>query len=89
METGKDAIAKWLESIVQGLVNDQQAVRVQHKTDDLGCLFTITVNPENGDAGKVVGRAGGTAKAIRTLAYAAGYMSDMKASVKFDIPVVR
>lgn len=89
MEQTKDAVARWIESIVQGLVSDQQAVAVSHKTDHLGVLFTINVNNENGDAGKVVGRNGNTARAIRTLVYAAGYMNDMKASVRFEIPDVR
>ena len=79
--------AKWLEIMVKGLVSYPDEVTVASKKDDMGVLFTVHVNKS--DAGKVLGKEGRTAKAIRTLLYTKGYAHDMRASLKFDVPDLR
>lgn len=79
-----DETVQWLESIVRGLVNHPDAVTVTAKKDDMGVLFLVHVDQR--DAGKVLGKEGRTAKAIRTLLYTKGYAHDMRASLKFDVP---
>lgn len=86
-ENSAEKIATYLSGIVQGLVANKEAVSVEFKKDDMGVLFTVHLDPD--DAGKVIGRGGNTAKAIRTIAYSVGFMNDMKASVQFDVPDVR
>lgn len=79
-----DKVGEWLALVIKGLVTKPDEVEVNAKKDDMGVLFTVHVNPS--DAGKVLGRDGKTAKAIRTLLYSVGYAHEMRASLKFDVP---
>jgi predicted RNA-binding protein YlqC (UPF0109 family) len=58
-----------VEFLARELVDDPDAVVVTESADDRGVLFTVTVAPD--DMGKVIGRGGRTAKAIRTVVRAA------------------
>lgn len=59
-----------LEYLARELVDDPDAVEVTETPDDRGVAFTLRVAPE--DMGKVIGRGGRTARAIRTVVKAAG-----------------
>lgn len=59
-----------LEYVVRELVDEPDAVEVEETADDRGVSFTLRVAPD--DMGKVIGRAGRTARAIRTVMKAAG-----------------
>jgi len=54
-----------LEQFVRGLVNDTRRVSVHETTDDGGTHLLIEVSPA--DRGRVIGRAGRTVDALRTL----------------------
>ena len=54
-----------VEFIVQELVDDPDSVSVTEDRDDRGPRYRVRVAPD--DMGKVIGRAGRTAKAIRTV----------------------
>jgi predicted RNA-binding protein YlqC (UPF0109 family) len=58
-------IAAALEHLVQGLVDTPDDVQVKEKTHRRGTTLEVRVNPE--DIGKVIGRNGRTAKALRTV----------------------
>ena len=58
-----------LEFLARELVDDPDAVEVTESPGDRGTLLTLRVAPE--DMGKVIGRAGRTARAIRTVVRAA------------------
>ncbi|HET9671235.1 MAG TPA: KH domain-containing protein [Actinomycetota bacterium] len=58
-----------VEFIVQELVDDPDAVEVSEDRDDRGSRYRVRVAPD--DMGKVIGRAGRTAKAIRQVVRAA------------------
>ncbi len=58
-----------LEFLARELVDDPDAVEVTESTDDRGVLLTLRVAPD--DMGKVIGRSGRTARAIRTVVRAA------------------
>ena len=58
-----------LEFLARELVDDPDAVRVTESTDTRGMLLTLNVAPD--DMGKVIGRGGRTAKAIRSVVRAA------------------
>jgi len=58
-----------VEFLARELVDDPDAVVVTESTDERGLRFTLTVAPD--DMGKVIGRGGRTAKAIRTVVRAA------------------
>jgi len=59
-----------LEYLARELVDDPDAVEVTETPDDRGVLLTLRVAPD--DMGKVIGRGGRTARAIRTVIKAAG-----------------
>jgi uncharacterized protein len=71
-----------VEFIVQELVDDPEAVSVDEERDDRGPRYTVRVAPE--DMGKVIGRAGRTAKAIRTVVRAAAQRQGQGAIVDIE-----
>ena len=58
-----------VEFLARELVDDPDAVEVTESPGNRGTLLTLRVAPE--DMGKVIGRAGRTARAIRTVVRAA------------------
>ena len=54
-----------LTHLVKGIVDHPDAVRVASSTSPRGEVLEVRVHPE--DLGRVIGRAGRTAKALRTL----------------------
>jgi len=58
-----------LEYLARELVDEPDAVQVEEVADDRGVLLTLRVAKD--DMGKVIGRGGRTARAIRTVMKAA------------------
>ena len=58
-------LADALEHLVRGIVAHPDDVRVSDKDLRRGRMFEVRVNPE--DIGKVIGRSGRTATALRTV----------------------
>ena len=58
-------IAEALEHLVRGIVDNPDDVRVATKTLRRGDLLEVRVHPE--DLGRVIGRGGRTARALRTV----------------------
>jgi predicted RNA-binding protein YlqC (UPF0109 family) len=54
-----------LEHLVKGIVDHKDDVVVRHKELRRGEILEVRVHPE--DLGRVIGRSGRTAKALRTL----------------------
>jgi predicted RNA-binding protein YlqC (UPF0109 family) len=54
-----------LEHLVKGIVDNPDEVQVVSKTSPRGDVLEVRVHPD--DLGRVIGRAGRTAKALRTL----------------------
>lgn len=54
-----------LEHLVRGIVDNPDEVRVQSLTTRRGRTLEVHVNPD--DLGKVIGRSGRTATALRTV----------------------
>jgi predicted RNA-binding protein YlqC (UPF0109 family) len=54
-----------LEHLVKGIVDNPDDVRVESSTSSRGELLEVRVHPD--DLGRVIGRSGRTAKALRTL----------------------
>ncbi len=59
-----------VEFVAKSLVDDADAVRIRTHERDQATIIELEVAP--GDLGKVIGRQGRTARAIRTLLTAAG-----------------
>ncbi len=67
-----------LDHMVRGIVEDPEDVKVALKSTRRGDLLEVRVNPE--DLGRVIGRQGRTARALRTLMAALA-----KESVRVDV----
>lgn len=73
-----------LSSIAKGLVEDPDAVVVKQDdpTDDGTVVFHLHVAPD--DMGRVIGKQGRIAKAIRTVMRAAATRRETRVSVEID-----
>ena len=80
----KNLDQEFLESIVKTLVDHPEDVKVERKVDEMGVLMTLDVHPE--DMGKIIGRQGNTAKAIRTLLRVVGMKNNARVNLKINEP---
>jgi predicted RNA-binding protein YlqC (UPF0109 family) len=75
---------EFLEFVVKGLVEHPEAVKIGRTVDEMGVLLTLDLHPE--DMGKVIGRSGNTAKAIRTLLRVVGMKHNARVNLKINEP---
>ncbi len=71
---------QFVEYIVKTLVNNPDKVAVERSIDEKGVLLSLTVDPE--DVGRVIGKRGVTAQAIRVLLRALGTKQDARYNLK-------
>ncbi|HEY4507259.1 MAG TPA: KH domain-containing protein [Candidatus Paceibacterota bacterium] len=74
----------FVEYIVKQLVNKPESVDVTRKVDEMGVLIEVKVDPE--DMGLLIGRAGSTAKAVRTLARIIGMRNNARVNLRIIEP---
>lgn len=76
-----------IKNMVLGIVDDEAAVSVQQvDTDKEGILFEVKVGKD--DVGKVIGKQGRVANAIRTVAKASGAKHGVRVMVNvFNKPM--
>jgi len=74
----------FLEYIVKALVDYPNDVKIDRTVDEMGVLITMTVN--SADMGKIIGRQGNTAKAIRTLLRVIGMKNNARVNLKINEP---
>ena len=74
----------FVEYVVKALVANPDAVEVKRSVDDMGVLLELSVDPA--DMGKVIGKAGATAKSIRTLLRVLGAKNDARVNLKIVEP---
>lgn len=79
-----DMDKEFVEYVVKALVNNPDDVEVRRSVDDMGVLLELSVNPD--DMGKVIGKAGATAKSIRTLLRVLGSRNDARVNLKIIEP---
>jgi uncharacterized protein len=75
---------EFLEFLIKSLVDAPDAVQVTRVVDEMGVLLTLDIAPE--DMGKVIGRMGNTAKAIRTLLRVVGMKNNARVNLKINEP---
>lgn len=75
---------EFLEAVVKALVDHPESVKVNRTVDEMGVLLTLDVHAE--DMGKIIGRSGNTAKAIRTLLRVVGMKNDARVNLKINEP---
>lgn len=75
---------QFLEYVVKALVDNPNDVKINRTVDEMGVLLTLSVNKD--DMGKVIGRSGQTAKAIRTILRVVGMKNDARVNLKIEEP---
>jgi len=75
---------EFLDFMIRALVDNPAAVKTDRKVDEMGVLLTLTVDPA--DMGKIIGRAGQTAKAIRSLLRVVGMKHNARVNLKIEEP---
>lgn len=75
---------QFLEYVVKSLVDKPDDVKIDRTVDEMGVLLKLTVNRD--DMGKVIGRSGATAKAIRTILRVVGMKNDARVNLKIEEP---
>ena len=75
---------QFLEYVVKALVDNPDDVKINRTVDEMGVLLTLSVNKD--DMGKVIGRSGQTAKAIRTVLRVVGMKNDARVNLKIEEP---
>lgn len=75
---------EFLEFVIKGLVDHPEDVKVNRTVDEMGVLLLLDLHQE--DMGKVIGRAGNTAKAIRTLLRVVGMKHNARVNLKINEP---
>ena len=73
-----------LISIVNGLVEDKEAVRVDIDEPDADGVIVYHLHVASDDMGRVIGKQGRIAKAIRTIARSASIRTEEKVMVEID-----
>ena len=73
-----------LEFIVKTLVDDPDAIKTERKVDEMGVLLSLYVPKE--EMGKIIGKDGSTARAIRTLLRIIGLKNHARVNLKIVEP---
>ena len=74
----------FLEYVVKALADHPEDVKVKRTVDEMGVLLTLSVHKD--DMGKIIGRSGATAKAIRTVLRVVGMKNDARVNLKIEEP---
>ncbi len=75
---------QFLEYVVKALVSHPDDIKITRTVDEMGVLMSLDVHPD--DMGKVIGRSGNTAKAIRILLRVMGMKNNARINLKINEP---
>lgn len=75
---------QFTQYVIESIVEHPEQVVVERTTDEQGVLLVVSVAQE--DMGKVIGRTGQTAKALRTLLRVVGMKNNARVSLKINEP---
>lgn len=75
----------FLEYVIKSLVDNPEQVVIARTVDEMGVLLTLTVSAD--DMGKIIGKDGNIAKAIRTLLRVVGMKHNARVNLKINEPV--
>ena len=74
----------FIEYVVKQIVDEPDLVEVIRSVDELGVLITLRVGPH--DMGKIIGKSGQTAKALRILLRVIGSKNNARVNLKIIEP---
>ena len=75
---------QFLDFVVKALVEHPEDVKIARTVDEMGVLMNLDVHKD--DMGKIIGREGNTAKAIRTLLRVVGMKNNSRVNLKINEP---
>jgi len=75
---------EFLEFVIKALVDNPGDVKIDRKVDEMGVLLSLKVNPE--DMGQIIGKAGATARSIRSLVRIVGLKNHARVNLKIEEP---
>lgn len=75
---------EFVEMVVKAIVDNPSGVSTKRSVDEMGVLVELTVDAE--DMGKIIGKEGRTAKAIRTLLRVFGAKNNARINLKIVEP---
>ncbi|OGG58996.1 hypothetical protein A3C86_01265 [Candidatus Kaiserbacteria bacterium RIFCSPHIGHO2_02_FULL_49_16] len=75
---------QFLEYVVKALADHPEDVKITRTVDEMGVLLVLSVHRD--DMGKIIGRSGQTAKAIRTVLRVVGMKNDARVNLKIEEP---
>ena len=79
-----DKDKEFIEYVVKSIVDSPDKVKVDRRVDEMGVLIELTVDPT--DMGKIIGKEGRTAKAVRTLLRVLGAQTNARINLKIIEP---
>ncbi len=79
-----DQDQKFLDYVVKSLVDNPDDVKINRTVDEMGVLLSLSVHKD--DMGKIIGRSGATAKAIRTILRVVGMKNEARVNLKIEEP---
>ena len=74
----------FVEYVVKQIVESPEEVEVSREIDEMGVLLTLKVAKD--DMGKIIGKSGQTAKALRTLLRIVGSKNNARVNLKIVEP---
>lgn len=74
----------FLEGLIKAIVDFPDVVQTERIVDEMGVLIKLDV--DKNDMGKIIGREGNTAKAIRTLLRVFGMKNNARVNLKINEP---
>ncbi len=74
----------FLDYVIKALVDNPDGVSIKRSVDEMGVLLELTVSPD--DMGKIIGRDGNIAKALRTLLRVVGMKHNARVNLKINEP---
>lgn len=75
---------EFVEFVVKSIVDSPDEVKTDRTVDEMGVLITLSVSPS--DMGKIIGKEGRTAKALRTLLRVLGAKHNARVNLKIMEP---
>jgi uncharacterized protein len=75
---------EFVKYVVSQIVENPDDVVVDREIDEMGVLLTLKVNPS--DMGKIIGKSGQTAKALRILLRIIGSKNNARVNLKIIEP---
>jgi len=84
MAEKKTSDQEFLEYLIKALVDHPEDVKIDRKVDEMGVLLSLKVNPE--DMGQIIGKAGATARSIRSLVRIVGLKNHARVNLKIEEP---